>query len=58
MTPGNYVLYIMVSDSNPFDTANLGTIHKYPINYEKPKWEFMLVSIKMTILIILLAIMF
>ena len=29
---GSYTLYIMVSDNNPFDTANLGTISKYTIN--------------------------
>jgi len=29
---GTCNLYIMVSDSNPFDTANFGTIRKYTIN--------------------------
>lgn len=29
MPEGSYDLYIMVSDNNPFDTANLGTISKY-----------------------------
>lgn len=38
MTEGTYNLYIMVSDNNPFDTANLGQINKFSISYETPKW--------------------
>lgn len=57
MTKGSYNLFIMVSDSNPFDTANLGSINKYSINYETPKWGFLLASIKWAALIILLALM-
>lgn len=38
MTSGSYNLYIMVSDSNPFDTANLGQISKFEFSYETPKW--------------------
>jgi hypothetical protein len=32
MPDGSYNLYVMVSDNNPFDTANFGTIYKYPIS--------------------------
>ncbi len=55
MKTGSYNLYIMVSDSNPFDMANLGSINKYSITYETPKWGFLLASIKWAALIILLA---
>jgi len=54
MPEGSYDLYIMVSDNNPFDTANLGTISKYSVYYEVPKWEFILTSIKFSALLMLL----
>lgn len=38
MAQGTYDLYIMVSDSNPFDTANLGQISKFSFTYETPNW--------------------
>ena len=54
MPEGTYVMYIMVSDNNPFDTTNLGTINKYTFTYEVPKWEFLLGSFKLTALLLLL----
>ncbi len=57
MPQGTYNLYIMVSDNNPFDTSNLGSINKFTVNYETPKWGKLLASIKWAALIILLAIM-
>ncbi len=48
----------MVSDSNPFDTANLGTINKYSFSHEVPKWEFLLTSIKIGSLLLILCMMF
>ena len=38
MPEGSYDVYIMVSDGNPFDTANLGTINKFSFSNEVPKW--------------------
>lgn len=29
---GSYVLYVVASDNNPFDTANFGVIQKFTIN--------------------------
>ncbi len=54
MPEGTYDLYIMVSDNNPFDTANLGTINKYTFSYEVPKWETLLTSFKLTALLLLI----
>lgn len=31
LTNGNYILYMVASDDNPFDTANFGTIHSWAI---------------------------
>jgi hypothetical protein len=39
MSGGPYKMYVVVSDNNPFDTANFGTISSYTINAEVPSWE-------------------
>lgn len=33
-----YKVYIMATDENPFDTANLGIIRSYTISKEVPSW--------------------
>ena len=38
LTNGNYVMYMVASDDNPFDTANFGNIYSYPISPEVPAW--------------------
>ena len=53
-----YDLYIMVSDNNPFDTANFGPITKYTITPEVPKWGFMVMTFEICALVIILGIMF
>jgi hypothetical protein len=47
---GNYKLYLVASDDNPFDTANFGSIHSYSITNEKASFEWRL---SMGLLIIL-----
>jgi hypothetical protein len=39
MSGGPYTVYVVVSDNNPFDTANFGTISSYTINAEVAAWE-------------------
>lgn len=38
MTGGPYKMYVVVSDNNPFDTANFGPITSYTISAEVPAW--------------------
>ena len=38
LTNGNYIMYMVASDANPFDTANFGQIYSYPISPEVPAW--------------------
>ena len=55
LTNGNYILYMVASDDNPFDTANFGTIHSWPIAPEVPSWEkFMAVSLLALLLLMML----
>jgi hypothetical protein len=54
MPEGTYDLYIMASDSNPFDTANLGTINKYTFTYEVPKWESLLTALTLSSMLLLI----
>ncbi len=58
MAEGSYDIYIMASDGNPFDTANLGTINKYSFTSEVPKWEFLLKTVKISALLLLLCMIF
>jgi hypothetical protein len=38
-TGGPYILYMVVSDDNPFDTASFGTVSSYSISTEVAAWE-------------------
>jgi len=48
-----YTLYLVASDYNPFDNANFGVIHSYPIVPEVASWERM-VAIGMSILLLMM----
>lgn len=47
-------MYIMCSDDNPFDTANFGTIRKYELAAETPKWESHLIALGVLLALMLL----
>lgn len=38
LTSGNYMMYVVVSDDNPFDTATFGSIYSYQITPEVPSF--------------------
>ena len=38
LTSGNFIMYMVASDDNPFDTANFGVINSYLIVAEVPAW--------------------
>ena len=55
LTSGSYVVYMVASDDNPFDTANFGIIHKFSIAAEVPAWgSYMVLSLLAFILLMML----
>ena len=55
LTSGTYVVYMVASDDNPFDTANFGIIHQFYIASEVPAWEgFMVLSLLAFLLLMML----
>ena len=50
---GTYNLYVLASDSNPFDTNYFGQIVKVQVQLETPKWEQGLIVSFVALLVIL-----
>ena len=55
LTNGNYMLYMVVSDDNPFDTAQFGPIYSWPLTPEVPSWEkWAVVSVLALLMLVML----
>lgn len=53
LATGSYNLYVVSSDSNPYDTANLSPVSKYSFSTETPSWAGRM-SLALALLLILL----
>lgn len=53
LSSGSYTMYVVASDSNPFDNANFGPITSYPITAEVPSWEQYIIAGVMTLLLLI-----
>lgn len=52
MGKGDFVIYVVAADNNPFDTCNFGSIVSATFSNEIPKWEQYLTAALLALLLI------